>query len=370
MIIHSVLKRALLTLIFLSATNICAFSQSRDTTVYFFRKVGLYGNVLTTGIDSADFFRVVPPFRLSDATVEVKEFYKDGKLRFIGNGLPQTANLEKGQINFEGTCITYFPSGKRKIITTYKNRQKSGIEYYYYPDGKQYQTLSYKQLPGTSLVIAKLETFYDKSGKEICADGNGLSIDYDESFNVIRKGPIKHGQMNGVWSGYITGTDSAKYTLLYKDDQYTSGVGYDTLGKPYAFKNITEEAVPKEGRFGFLTKFRKLVRDAYKGPLARKVLDSTRINFVVQEDGSLTNIETLDPASDEILEALKTALKQCPKWVSAKIYGIPLKAIVGLSLYVQEEDKGTWHVKRNEGSQIFLYKNAPLNVDGVRAIVL
>lgn len=355
-------KKALFIIaLFISISS--AKAQSRDTTVYFFKNLR-YTSQLVSSLDSADFIRVIPPFRLTDDRVDVKEFYKNGKLKLAGVAIPSTINLGRGTLSLEGQCISFFDNGKRKTITTYKENQKQGTEYYYYPNGSHYQIVNYKNVSGSVYTTALLESFFDKTGKEICVKGEGAAYDYDNDFNIIRSGTIRHGLMNGEWGGYVTGKDSAKYSMTYQDDKYISGIGYDTLGKAHPFKNITEDATPKEGRFVFIEKFRKLVKQIYKAPHSRKFLDSAMISFTIKEDGSLVNLEPLSTISPDLVEAMKTALSQCPKWSPATIYGIPLKATFGLSLFVIEETRGQFRYKQNEGAQVKYYNGAPLGVAG------
>ncbi|QHS54947.1 hypothetical protein GWR56_05100 [Mucilaginibacter sp. 14171R-50] len=358
----TIIKRAFTT-IGLVLLFVSSKAQSRDTLFYSFRDNGLY-ETLVSSLDSADFIRIIPPFRLADDLVEVKEIYKNGKLKLTGTGLTSTANLKWGTINLNGYCIRYFQNGKRRSITNYNNGQKQGLEYYYYPDGSPHQIVSYKLIPSTMLTMATLQSFFTKDGKEICTGGEGMAYEYDENFRILRQGHVHIGLMNGEWHGYITGTDSAKYTMVYKNNTYVSGTGYDTLGKAHPFTEISQYAVPVEGRFKFVERFRKLVKQNYKQAGVGKMLDSSMISFTIREDGSLSDLEPLNAISADVLTTMKEVLAKCPKWKPATFYGIPLRATVGLSLHIQDETRGRYWVRTNDGAQILYYKGVPLDLLG------
>jgi antitoxin component YwqK of YwqJK toxin-antitoxin module len=364
----SLLKKALFIIALSLSVNFVK-AQSNDTTTYYYRNLRSI-TVLVSSLDSADFVRVIPPFRLTDERVEVKDFYKNGKMKFVGTAIPSTVRLEKGTMKMEGQGISFFDNGKRKSITTYKENQKQGTEYNYYPNGSPYQIIKYKNISGSIYTTALLESFFDKTGKEICANGEGTAYDYDDDFNIVRWGTIHHGLMNGEWRGYITGKDSAKYSITYKDDKYSSGIGYDTLGKEHPFKDISEDAEPKGGRFVFIEMFKKLVSQTYKIPHSKIFLDSARISFTIKEDGSLVNLEPLSTIQPELVEAMRIALSQCPKWSPATTYGIPLKAVFSLSLFISEQTRGQLKFKQNEGFQVKYYNGTPLDAEGNYSIRL
>src|ERR1700721_2403363 len=100
--------------------TICLFffreviAQKRDTSVYYLKNSGK----VVSSKDSADFFLVILP---PDISVDknlfiVKEYYKNGKVRLIGNSRNNDLNLK-----FEGTQICFFSNGHKMRISSYNN---------------------------------------------------------------------------------------------------------------------------------------------------------------------------------------------------------------------------------------------------------
>jgi hypothetical protein len=356
------LKYALLVLAFLFTANVVN-AQVNDSTIYFFRKAGLY-NKLVPFLDSADFFRMVPPYKLSDHTVEVRDFYKNGKLMFVGNAISKTMNLGDGGCDFEGICISYLPTGKRISIINYSKGLKSGPEYQFYPDGtirltmkneidKQYHISTH----------GKVMDFYDKAGKQICKDGTGKIIVYNADYTAIISGELKDSKMNGAWEGWAQEMEDVKYKVIFKNNEMQSGTGYQTsTGKSYAFKEVYESATCEKGAVSFISKLRKKIKMPTGSAITKSLIDSTKIYFQVEADGRVTHIETLEPVPEELLTIIKTAFAEGPKWSPSKMYGIPLETQVVLSLRVVEtmSFRTFYNVKGVENYQVSLYRGIPL----------
>jgi hypothetical protein len=83
-----------------------AFSQKRDTIVYYLQNSGK--SVSTK--DSADFILAIfPPDTSIDKNLfTVKEFYKNGTTKLIGKSSTNDLNLK-----FEGSQISFFANGHR-----------------------------------------------------------------------------------------------------------------------------------------------------------------------------------------------------------------------------------------------------------------
>jgi hypothetical protein len=87
-----------------------ALSQTTDTSFYYYKYVfGEYNKVKT--IDEADFVRVILPADSGQQQYTVKEYYKNGKLKFVGKSDP--VNPEYDNLVLHGACISFYPDGKK-----------------------------------------------------------------------------------------------------------------------------------------------------------------------------------------------------------------------------------------------------------------
>jgi antitoxin component YwqK of YwqJK toxin-antitoxin module len=355
----SALKYTLLTIVFFSSIQ-WVTAQTQDTTLYLFKSVS-YGNRLVETIDSADFIRIIPPYRLSDPLVGVNEYYKGGKLKFTGKGIVSTLNLLTGNVEFEGTCIAFYPTGKRKVITNYKEGSRSGLQYFYYPEGKLYLVVDNLFKQSYSLNGVKIVDVFDKDGVQLCKDGNGISINYDDDYNELERGPVKNGKREGEWHGVIRDAEAGTYTLFYKSNRIESAIGYESVSKKsYPFQRSYVPAAPSISPANFVSKFKDQIKLPKGSSVTKSIIDSVRISFVVEEDGRLTQFNTIGSVSTELLEALKQAFGKSAKWEAAKYFGIPVKVQVTLSLNILDAVRANGYNRTVENSQTAMYNGLPI----------
>jgi hypothetical protein len=361
--ISALLKHALLTMCFLL---FCKLSQAqlKDSLLYPYKILPTGLSILANSINEADYFRIIYPYTEEQSLIDVKEFYKDGKLKLVGQAERRFMDQSIGYVNFIGKCISFFPSGKRERIANYTTDGKDGEEYIYYPSGKLFKILNNVVDPVTHNSKEQIMDCFDKNGKQICTNGDGKGLEYDYKFNNIEiEGPVVDGKREGDWRGKIPFLDSSNYIITYKKNEVVSSIGYDTLGKPHPFKYKFREANYVEGFIGFVSTMRKNLK-LPKGTDAKKIVDSATLSFTINENGSLTDIGTVNPIPSEILSALKQALGKCSNWTPSMFYGIPLKSKVQMSLKINSEYVDKSYQKSLTYNIKTLYRDNPLVIPG------
>jgi len=120
----------LFTLFILSFLFQVANAQ-RDTVIVYFKDSGK----IVDSKDSADYTRMVlPPDSNVDKNLyRMYEFYPNGKYKTLATSVTGPRNL-----TFDGTYISYFPNGHRKLVVQYKNGIVISDVTNYYPNGKIY----------------------------------------------------------------------------------------------------------------------------------------------------------------------------------------------------------------------------------------
>ena len=305
--------------------------KNADTTIIFLKNspIGFY-QVKT--LDSADFFRVMLPIDPDGNTLDVKEFYKNGKPKFIGKYL--SGHVKVGAEKLSGDCITFYQNGKRQSISHYTDGEKDGMEYLSYPAGGTYQiTKLIPRTPGLSPKPLKWDCFHSK-GKMISKEGNGQWIIYDDLFENVRlQGAVKNGLEEGDWRGKAAlNGDSINYTYKYYKGELVSSIGYDKKGTAYPFVNNGEMANYEGGIITFIRVFKshlKLPKDVNNKKMS---IDTVHISFIVEKDGGLTDCKTLGNVSNELNLALSSAMAKCKAWYPSRYYGIPLRTEIVLPL--------------------------------------
>jgi len=306
--------------------------------VYF--KNDTHGYHTVSSLDSADFFRVILLPDSGDKLYNIKEFYKDGKIKLIGKSDPLYEKFKKGLISFGGTCIRYYPDGKRESITQYYKDHKEGFEEIYYPNGGIYFSIKHSLSHKTFNDEAQYWECYNPAGTMICNAGNGEWVVYDKEYkNIVFSGTVKDGYREGEWDGRVIGTDSKvisadsiKYIYKFKKGVVTSSIGYDKAGRAFPFV-IIEVAANYLGGFNlFIDELNKHL-SVPTGPDGKKIsLENVKISFVVEKDSTISDLKTLGIVNQDLNKALAEALGKCHYWVPTRFYGIPYRTRVILPL--------------------------------------
>ncbi|MBL4678601.1 MAG: hypothetical protein JKY70_20760 [Mucilaginibacter sp.] len=301
------------------------FVKGQDTIKYFLKDNGRNG-VVVNDAENADFVRIVSTSKLSEKNLDVNEYYKNGRLKFKGTGIASTLDKVKGQISYEGNTIDFFPNGKRKIIGSYRNGERNGLVYYYYPEGGLYLTMNYKDdWHGATFPI--VEECYDRNGAQICIKGNGVAIEYDEQFNERLRGPVKKGLREGEWDGQLFwDPDTIKYKYFYKNNGKLSSESVDQFGKHYRFEKSYAEAHTENDLPYFMidsiSKDRSILSSGGVSP---------RIKFVLDKTGQVTKVEIINPFPDTLMNTIKQSFINAKIWVPTKLYGMPVETEVQTS---------------------------------------
>jgi len=308
-------------------------SQSRDTIIVYYKNYADYPRQVST-LDSADYVRFVYPPDSSDNLYNISEYYKNGVLKFIGK---LDAQSKTNTLLLKGSCVSYYPTGKKQNIAYYEDGKKVDLEYFFRPDG----TINYvKKWIAQAWDYSNSELLwkcYDDKGNQICDNGNGQWIIYDaECKNIILRGQIKNGLMDGEWHGFAMSDDSIKYVCKYNKGECISAISYSN-GVTYSFS--TDKEIPTY-RGGDMFKFLYSLKAHLKLPNdvnGRKInIDTVHISFIIEKNGKLTHLEAIGDAGPKLNNALNLAVAKCGDWVPSKYFGVPLRTAVIVSLKIKE----------------------------------
>ena len=116
-------KKIFPILFFVIALTLSASAKEIDTVLYFIKASKLTDDwpsfnseIAVNNKDSADFYRLIlPPDTSTDRNLfVVKDYYKNGKLKMVVK-----TNSQNFWLSRRGTCVKYFPNGKRESIENY-----------------------------------------------------------------------------------------------------------------------------------------------------------------------------------------------------------------------------------------------------------
>ncbi len=294
------------------------FAQKRN--IYYLKN---NGKEVSTK-DSADFIRIISEPDSGSVLYNLKEFYISGKPKLIST----TVNVEP--IMLQGQCIRFFPSGKRQEFANYKKGAKSGEVFEYYPNGKLYEVRQYDdnkkgKYQGVDGEYT-ITTCNDSTGKSLVVDGNGYYIGFDADFKYIfEEGNLKAGFRHGDWKGQqVYKKREFAFTEQYDNGKLLNGQTVDSAGNKinYAKREIQPEYNGGEQAFGhFLVHNIRYPRYAKEHNVQGKVY----ITFVVESDGSLTDIKVVRSPGGGLTEESIRVLQMSPNWIPGKQFGRPVR---------------------------------------------
>lgn len=329
------LKSLILFLAFLLFTTV-SFAQKRDSADFY--KIGdttvIYYKILlggdeerVTNSDKADFYKVVYPPDSSDLHLyNVKEFYKNGVCRFIGKSLPDEIDTLP-VVLLEGNAVSFYPSGRKKSITTYKSGLRNGPAVIYYENGKIYCTINYKDN------WPRYIDCYDDKGNQTGQNGNGHWIEYSKDMSCIMiEGAMKKGLKEGEWIGASNDYYGMRYTFTYEKGEFKKGQSWDKKGNTYTFNNITTFSRCKKGGWGWrdMQTYRLIDPQTNK-----RYPEPVKVTFIVEADGSMSGINTTTLTGNDLSrlnDQVINALNKSGGWVPYKYYGRPIRSRMAIAL--------------------------------------
>ena len=295
-----------------------AFAQKKsDTSVYYLKNSG---KVVSTK-DSADYFIVVfPPDSSIDKNLFiVKGFYPDGKIRFIAKSSNNSLKLM-----YQGTMTAYFPTGSKRGIMNFKNGKHVGDETEYFPNGKLYNIKT--RLSDKDFLYKECK---DSTGKALTENGNGQWIEFDENFTRIKvEGQVRNSLGYGEWRTRTT--DTSDVISEYKEGKIVSMANSYKSGNKIYFMVETAPEFP-----GGAAAFNTYLGNNIRYPIvARKNGTQGRviITFIVDINGSLTDVKVARGIGDGCDEEAVRVLKLCPAWTAGMQNGKPVRVVYTVPL--------------------------------------
>lgn len=291
-----------------------SYAQKKQN-VYFLKNNGRY----VDRKDSADYTRIVQEPDSGSVLYSVMEYYPNGNPKLLG----KSSTVDP--IKLEGRVINYYPDRNKKQISNYEKGGQTGEVYDYYPNGRLYRVkleISGYDKPWFERQIIKL--VYDSTGNATVKDGNGHYMVYAEGYKTIEEeGSVKNGKRDSIWTGNLN-NGKISFTENYANGKFINGTSTDESGntKNYAVK----EALPtfKGGENGFGRYLSQIIRYP---PRARDrgIQGRVTLSFVVEKNGSLTDIKVLRSVDPELDAEAVSVLQQSPKWNPGLQHGIPVR---------------------------------------------
>lgn len=317
-------------LIILLGTIHFAFAQQtqpkpKKVNVFFLKNNGKY-----TVRDSSDYMLIISEPDSGSILFNAAEFYKNGNRKFIGK------SSKSEYLSCEGQCISFFPNGNKKSVENFKEGEHIGLSYYFYPNGKIYNSKEFfPRDPNDNSISGDIEFEYlikdciDSTGKVLVTNGQGFYIGYSDDFKYIEeKGPVKDGKRDSVWTG--TENDrKIKFTEQYAKGSMVSGEAIDSTGGVYHY---TKRILPPQYKGGMRALYKYLSNHIKYPDHARdnNIQGVVMLGFVVKKDGTLKDLKVLKAVDEELEQEALRVISNSPIWQPASYFGMPVNIYYSL----------------------------------------
>jgi TonB family protein len=284
-----------------------SFAQTKN--IVFFK----FGGREVNQLDSADYVRVISEPDSGSTLYGVNEYYKDKTKKLVGKTSKSDA------VVLEGTCLTFFPSGKKENVASFQNGKKVGDEYAFFPNGKLWvhrQYVSGENNSGDRTLILDCQ---DSTGKVFAENGNGIYEGYDHDLKKItEEGPLKDGARYGAWKGDVG--EHGRFEEEYENGKLKTGKFTDDNNQVYTY--TVREAQPQFP--GGLQAFGQYLGGSIKYPYmaaVNRTQGKVMVAFVVERDGSLTDVRAIRSPSALLSQEAVRVVQNSPAWIPGYQFG-------------------------------------------------
>ncbi len=254
-------------------------------------------------------------------------FYQDTVKSFYCNGsVLRSVEVydEKGNLN--GVATYYYPSGQLREKVRYRDNVRFGNATSYYKNGKPQMSSIYpdrKNFRINALQLYLVVNYLDSLGNFEVKNMKGFCSCAGSYFGdeIIEKGKILNGVRDSVWTAYKN--DQILFQENYSKGDFQNGVSYtgDVKSEYSKFEELPEFVGGMPALMLFLSKKMTYPTDARRMGIDGKVF----VQFVVNEDGSISDIEVIKSLSSSTDQEAMRVVKLMPHWIPGKLRGIPVK---------------------------------------------
>lgn len=315
------MKNQLLLLLFVSiSTNVIA---QKKQNIYYIKN-----GIPTTDKASADFRRIIQEPDSGSNLYNLYEFYPNDVDKTIGKVSKFEPNLV-----YEGMVKSFNKKGILTNTANYVQGRLVGESTSYYGNGKPKEVILYTQnplLPPKDQFSSKLISYYDSLGNQMIKDGTGYYK--EENKDGSEEGNYVNSKKDGIWKGKA---NNATYEELFMDGKFISGESTSKDGKIIKYKQWGD---PPSYPGGINEFYQYLGREIKfpKEAIAFGIQGKLYVNFVIDKDGSLTDIKFKNTVGFGVEEEVFRVLRNSRKWNPGIQHGIPIRVAYNIPISLKQ----------------------------------
>lgn len=251
---------------------------------------------------------------------KVEEYYTSGK---IAKQYSIVSNLG---LTKTGGFRSFYENGNRKSIKNYKEGKVVGLYFDFYENGKNKLEAEDIEDPKSHDKRIKINQFWDSDGVQKVVDGNGF---FDSVYKFgFEKGEVKNGFKVGSWEGR---NHKRSYKEIYDNGKLISGVSTDEVEQLHSYTELEVKPEPNKG----MDSFYNYIGRNFNVPTIENLQGKIYISFVVEKDGSITDIKVLRDIGYGTGDEAVRVLKNCENWSPGLQRGIKVRCSFSLPISIQ-----------------------------------
>ena len=214
----------------------------------------------------------------------------------------------------EGPATLYHPDGSLRARLTYNLNFPVGLVYSFYPDGKPQSVERHWSIPKKDYMVVN---YWDSLGNQIIEEGIGYcrcALEAFENSTIFSVGKLFSGKKDSLWTIYRSGRKYAEE--FYMANSLISGTSYDDGGQQYKYSQIEEMAQPQGGMMRFYSHVASVMKYP-KGARRMGIEGKVFVEFIVEKDGSLSNVRVIKGIGAGCDEQAVAAVKSSSNWTPA-----------------------------------------------------
>lgn len=328
----------------------CIMAKAQEITINYFNKYGRPAQ------DSAS-VTFIREFSVRDSSnfIGLREFYKNGKIKSIGN-----VYFNNGRMYRQDDFMFFNKIGKKTKVVKYHQNIPIGTAFHFYNNGVLMKKVEYQHkemyyapdiwwAQGNGIpniirdVISKTIYYADTAGKATVTDGNGYAVEtltyFDEDF--IEEGSYTDGLREGKWKGRnIEGTKV--FEESYQKGKLVKGI-MKFNQKKYRYIDLFNRPIFGLGNNHILEAYLEKIKfhSTYAKVDSKRPTKYIDVWITITETGKVEDVYVGEGLSDDIKQSLYNAVLNMPKWKVGKLRGLKVKSTYPLSatLYTKEDNE-------------------------------
>lgn len=309
------MKSIIFLLLFLFVPKIMLAQVTDKDEISYIDSLGQYGT-----FENYKYLRIIKDLKVPNLDAyQVKEYYKSGKIAMSGTIKSAEKKTKIGSFTF------FYESGIKKSIEIYNDGFLQS-QYDFYENGTKKLVTDVQASILHLSDLKKISQFWNENGQQKVIDGDGFFEIKDKDNS--EKGEVKNGLKNGLWEGH-------EFDIIYKETydngKLISGISTDKNLATFPYTVVEVKPSTIKG----LEDFYQHIAKNFRTPNVEGLKGKIYVTFVVEKDGSMTNIRVLKDIGYGTGQEAIRAVKDYRGWIPGEQRGRKVRCTYSLPISIQ-----------------------------------